>query len=76
MLVLEGLVGLHRAVQLPLLQQYWSGHRFGICDIEWFALEMNRDHCVIFETAPKYCIFLVYLFIYFTLQYCIGFAIH
>ena len=25
-------------------------------DIEWFALEMNRDHFVIFETAPKYCI--------------------
>ena len=26
------------------------------CDIEWFALEMNRDHSAIFETAPKYCI--------------------
>ena len=26
------------------------------CDIEWFALEMNRDHSVIFETACKYCI--------------------
>ena len=26
------------------------------CDIEWFALEMNRDHSVVFETAPKYCI--------------------
>ena len=26
------------------------------CDIEWFALEMNRDHSVIFEVAPKYCI--------------------
>ena len=25
-------------------------------DIEWFALEMNRDHSVIFEIAPKYCI--------------------
>ena len=25
------------------------------CDIEWFALETNRDP-VIFETAPKYCI--------------------
>ena len=24
--------------------------------IEWFALEMNRDHSVILETAPKYCI--------------------
>ena len=26
------------------------------CDIEWFALEMNRDQSVIFEIAPKYCI--------------------
>ena len=26
------------------------------CDIEWFALEMNRDHFVIFETAPKFSI--------------------
>ena len=26
------------------------------CDIEWFALETNRDHSVIFEVAPKYCI--------------------
>ena len=25
------------------------------CDIEWFALETNRDHSVIFEIAPKYC---------------------
>ena len=26
------------------------------CDIECFALEMNRDHSVVFETASKYCI--------------------
>ena len=25
-------------------------------DIEWFALEMNRDHSVVFESASKYCI--------------------
>ena len=24
--------------------------------IEWFALEMNRDHSFVFETIPKYCI--------------------
>ena len=24
------------------------------CDIEWFALETNRDHAVIFEIASKY----------------------
>ena len=26
------------------------------CDIEWFALETNIDHSVIFEIAIKYCI--------------------
>ena len=56
MLVLEGLVGLHRTVQLQLLQQYWSGIDLDYCDIEWFALETNRDHSVIFEIASKYCI--------------------
>ena len=25
------------------------------CDVEWFALETNRDHSVIFGTAIKYC---------------------
>ena len=25
-------------------------------DIEWFALEKNRNHSVVFETASKYCI--------------------
>ena len=25
-------------------------------DVEWFDLEKNRDHSVIFEIAPKYCI--------------------
>ena len=38
-LLLEGLVGLHRTVQLQLLQRYWLGHRMDNCDIEWFALE-------------------------------------
>ena len=55
-LVLEGLVGLYRTVQLQLLQHYWSGHRLDYHHIEWFALETNRDHSVIFEIAPKYCI--------------------
>ena len=26
------------------------------CDIEWFALETNRDRSVVFEIASKYCI--------------------
>ena len=26
------------------------------CDVEWFALEKNRDNFVLCGTAPKYCI--------------------
>ena len=29
-LVLEGLVGLHRTIQLQLFQHYWLGHRLGL----------------------------------------------
>ena len=32
------------------------GIELDYCDIEWFALETNRDHSVIFEIASKYCI--------------------
>ena len=54
MLVLEGLVGLHRTIQLQLLHHYCWGIDLDYCDIEWFALETNRDHSVIFETTSKY----------------------
>ena len=56
MLILEGLIGLYRTIQLQLLQHYWWGHRLGYHDIECFALEMNRDHSVIWGMASKYCI--------------------
>ena len=55
MLVLEGLVGLHRTIQFQLLQHYGQGIDLDYCDVEWFALEMNRDHSVV-EIASKYCI--------------------
>ena len=56
MLVLEGLVGLQRTVQLHLFSITVWGIDLDYCDIEWFALEMNGDHSVIFEIASKYCI--------------------
>ena len=56
MLVLKGLVGLYRTVQLQLLQRYWWGIDLDYCDIEWFALETNRDHSVVFEITSKHCI--------------------
>ena len=35
-----------------------TGQGIGLdyCDIEWFALEANGDHSVVFEIASKYCI--------------------
>ena len=57
MLVLEGLVGLHRTVNFSFFSIPGWDIDLDYCDIEWFALEMNRDHSVIFEIASKYCIF-------------------
>ena len=34
----------------------YSSAIFYYCDIECFALEMDRDHSVVFEIAPKNCI--------------------
>ena len=56
MLVLKDLVGLHRAVQLQLLHITGCSIDLDYSDIEWFALATNRDHCVVFEIASKYCI--------------------
>ena len=53
----KSLVGLHRTIELQLLQRYrLGGIDLDNCDIEWFALETNRDHSVVFEIASKYCI--------------------
>ena len=54
-LVLKGLVGLHRTVQLQFLQCYWSGHKLGL-PWYWMVCFGNRDHSVVFETASKHCI--------------------
>ena len=56
MLVLKGLVGLHSTIQRQLSQHYWLSIDLDYCDAEWLALEMNRDHSVIFEAASKYYI--------------------
>ena len=56
MLALKCLIGLHRTVQLQLFSVSCQGIDLDYRDTEWFALEMNRDHSVILETASKYCI--------------------
>ena len=55
-LVLKGLVGRHRTVQLSFFSVTGWGIDLDYCDTEWFALDMNRDHFVVFEIASKYCI--------------------
>ena len=56
MLVLEGFVGLHRTFHVQLLQITGWSIDLDHCDTEWFALETNRDHSVIFEFVSKYYI--------------------
>ena len=55
-LVLEGLIGLHRTIQLSFFIIPGWGIDLDYCDFEWFALETNRDHSVVFEIASKSCI--------------------
>ena len=56
MLVLKDLVDLHRTVHFQLFSITGRGIDLDYHDIEWFALEMNRDHSVVFEIASEYCI--------------------
>ena len=55
MFVLKVLVDLHRMVQLSFFSITGWGIGLDYCDIEWPALETNRDHSVVFEIASKYC---------------------
>ena len=56
MLVLEGHVSLQRTIQLQFCSITGQGIGLDYCVIEWFALEVNRDHSVVFEIASEYCI--------------------
>ena len=56
MFVLKGLVGPHRTFNFSFFSITGCGIELYYCDIEWFALEINRDHPVIFEIASMYCI--------------------
>ena len=49
-------LGLHRTVQLQLLRISGWGIDLDYYVTEWFALETNRGHSVVFEIAPRYCI--------------------
>ena len=56
MLVLKGLVGLQRTIQISFFSVTGQGIDLDYRDIEWFALEMNRGHSVVSEIASKPCI--------------------
>ena len=58
-LVLQGLVK-HKvfieAFNFSFFSIIGRGIDLDYCNTEWFVLEMNRDHYVIFEIASRYCI--------------------
>ena len=56
MFVLEGLVDLLGTIQVQLFSIIGQGIDLDYRDIEWFALEMNKDHFVVSEIASKSCI--------------------
>ena len=46
-LVLKGLIGLHKTVQLQLLQHYWLGHRLGL---PWFWMAcLGNEHLLFYN---------------------------
>ena len=56
MLVLRGLVGLIELLNFSFFNITDQGIDLDYHDIECFALNLNRNHSVIFEIASKYCI--------------------
>ena len=56
MLILDGLVVFIEPFNFRFFSITGQGIDLDNCDIEWFALEMNRDHSVVFEIASKFCI--------------------
>ena len=56
MLVLDGVVVFIEPFNFSFFSITDQGIDLDYRNIEWFALEMKRDHSVVFEIAPKYCI--------------------
>ena len=56
LLVLEGVVVFIGLINVSFFVISSWGIDLDYSDVEWFALETNQDHSVVFETVPKYCI--------------------
>ena len=54
MLVLKGLVGLHRTLHFSFFSVTGWGIDLDYRDTESFALERSRDHSAVFDIASKY----------------------
>ena len=55
-LVLEGLVALHRTIQFQLLQHYWLGHRLGLLWYWMVCLGNEQRSFCFYEITSKDCI--------------------
>ena len=51
-----GIVGIHRSSQLQLRSHQWLGCRLELQWCWWSSLEMNWDHSAVFEVVSKYWI--------------------
>ena len=56
MLVLKGPIAFIEPFNFSFFRVTGRGIGLDYRDIEWCALETNRDHSVVFEIASKYCI--------------------
>ena len=54
--ILEGLLVPIKPFNFSFFNITGWGIDLDYCDIEWFVLEMNRDHSFVLDIAPKYCI--------------------
>ena len=53
-LVIGGLISLHRNANFSFFSISGWGLDLEYCDIEWFDLEINRDHSVVFEIDKNF----------------------
>ena len=56
-LVLAGLLVFTELINFSFFSICGWGIDLYYCDVELFTLETKQDHSVVFEVAPKYCIF-------------------